>query len=275
MNLNDVNLEFTDEDKNLLKELGQMAQEKGMDEFVEIFYSTIQAEGTNTMVDEHIEEIQDLLKQALSGFFFQLSVEGANHAVRELVQLLVSLGVNYETINAAYFRMYAYLIQLPALEKKHLAALVKAWYQWLTVTFESFYEELEQSKALVEEISTPIALIWDNIISVPIVGHMDSQRFMFTEESLLEAVERYSAKFVIIDVAGMDYLDSDVASHFIKMIQAINLMGTSVIMVGVGSAISRAFVRLDVDISSLSLRTFATFKQGLTYAFSQLNVVTN
>lgn len=267
-------LDFTDEDKKLLKAMGKIAAEKGMDEFIDIFYSTINEGGTNPLVDEHIDEIHDLLVKGLTNLFSTEDMESQTVTIERLVELLVSVGVDYETINEAYFKMYFYLLNFPGLKKKELSALIKMWYKWLSITVKVFYRELEQSQALVEEISTPIAVIWDNIISVSIVGHMDSHRFLITEEAMLEAVERYSAKFVIIDVAGLDYLDSDVASHFIKMIQAINLMGTAVIMVGVGSVISRAFVRLDVDLTGLKLNTFATFKQGLIYAFDQLNVIT-
>jgi len=269
-----LSLELTEEDMSSMDALGKFAQERGVEELIDPFYLTLKEDGNDELVDEHIEDITELLRDALQMFFSRTSMDVKKQKIRELIRLLVDLGITFDVINRAYFRLFVYSMGVVADQKRHMPALVKTMYLWSMVTIEVFYAELETTKELVEEISAPIQQVWDKVISVSIVGQMDSNRFAVMEENVLEAVSAYSAAFVILDVVGLDHLDSDVASHFVKMIQAINLMGTGVIMVGVGSAISRAFVRLDIGLNGLRLSTFATFKQGLVHAFDQLGVTT-
>ncbi len=267
-------LELSETDMASMEALGALAKERGVDELIEPFYVTLKEDDNADVVDEYVDKITDLLRTALQSFFSDADMATKQEKIADLIRLLVGLGIKFDTINKAYFRLFLHSMGVLGQHIQHLEALVKTMYLWSSVTISVFYQELEKSRELIEEISTPIQSVWDKIISMPMVGHLDSSRFAVIEETLLEAVDRYAAAYVIIDVAGVDYLDSDVASHFIKLIQAINLMGTGAIIVGIGSNMSRAFVRLDVDLSGLNLKTFATFKQGLTYAFDRLGVTT-
>lgn len=238
-----------------------------MEEFVDIFYRALAESDLEPVLEDHVEEITDLFREGLQEFFQGQDPAASRQLIEELVHLLLDMGVTYDGLNRAYFAVFSSMVANTDITRPVLAVLVKAMYFWSDVTVQVFNDFLEEAQELVAEISSPAQLLWDNILSVPITGRMDSHRFATITENVLETVHRYEADIIIFDIGGLEDIDSDVASHFVRLIQAVNLMGTEVVAVGIGPNTSRAFVRLDVDLSSLRLKTFATFKQGLTYAF--------
>ena len=273
-NKNDLSLELTDKDNEDLGILSGNMGEEAFEAFIDIFYTALKDDDNAGLVDDNVDDITEQIKTVLVQFFSQEPTEAKIEGIKTLLQFLVGLGINIDGIHNAYFKMLAYIANVKDIRDKYALTMIKAVNIWTRITVEMYRREIDAGMELVEEISVPIEQVWDKVISVPIIGRMDSNRFAVMEENVLEAVSRYSAAFVIIDVGGLQYLDSDVASHFIKMIQAINLMGTGVIMVGIGSMISISFVKLDIDLAGLRLNTFATFKQGLIYAFDQLGLTT-
>lgn len=273
-NKNDLSLELTAKDNEDLGVLSSNIGEEAFEGFIDIFYTALKDGGNAELVDDNVDDITEQIKTALAQFFSNEPTEAKIEGIKTLLQFLVGLGINIDGIHNAYFKMLAYIANVKDIRDKYALTMIKAVNIWTRITVEMYRREIDAGMELVEEISVPIEQVWDKVISVPIIGRMDSNRFAVMEENVLEAVSRYSAAFVIIDVGGLQYLDSDVASHFIKMIQAINLMGTGVIMVGIGSMISISFVKLDIDLAGLRLNTFATFKQGLIYAFDQLGLTT-
>ena len=130
-------------------------------------------------------------------------------------------------------------------------------------TIQAQQEELKQT-------STPITEIWDGVLTLPIIGSLDSSRTMIVMEKLLSRIESDRARVVVIDVTGVMAIDSQVSHHLIQMIRATGLMGATAILTGIRPEIARALTSLNIDLSAVTTRS--KLSEGLKEAFRQLNI---
>jgi len=120
------------------------------------------------------------------------------------------------------------------------------------------------------QTSTPITEIWDGVLTLPIIGSLDSSRTMVVMEKLLERIERERSRIVVVDVTGVITIDSQVAHHLIQMMRAVKLMGATPIITGIRPEIARALTNLNIDLGGVVTR--ATLSEGLKEAFRYLNI---
>lgn len=118
----------------------------------------------------------------------------------------------------------------------------------------------EQQKALLES-SAPVVRVWDQILMVPLIGALDSERTERVMEALLTAIEETQAKVAILDISGIPTFDSLVARHLIRTVSAARLMGTECLITGVSARIAQTTVRLGIDLSNVITKT--TLADGL------------
>lgn len=65
---------------------------------------------------------------------------------------------------------------------------------------------------------------------LPLVGQLDEGRSATVTERLLGELHRAGARCVIIDITGIDAVDSMTASLFRSMVKAARLLGAFVVM---------------------------------------------
>ena len=129
---------------------------------------------------------------------------------------------------------------------------------------------IEAQQAELREISTPITEIWDGVLTLPIIGTLDSSRTMVVMEKLLGRIEQDRARVVLMDVTGVMAIDSQVSHHLVQMIRAIGLMGARPVLTGIRPEIARALTSLNIDLGDVTTR--ATLAEGLKEAFHWLGV---
>lgn len=136
---------------------------------------------------------------------------------------------------------------------------------------ESQLVELQQAFAekthlleVLRQASTPIAPVADGILVVPLVGVFDTFRAQLLTEKLLQRVAVAQSSVVIVDISGVPMFDIEAAQLVIRLAQAVRLLGTEMILVGVSATIARAIIELDVDLGGL--RTLGTLQDGLAKA---------
>jgi len=121
-----------------------------------------------------------------------------------------------------------------------------------------------QSHAILE-LSTPVVEVWDEILVAPIIGTIDTGRAQQIIQNLLAAIVEHRATVVILDITGVPVVDTKVASHFLKTIEAARLLGAQVLLTGVSPQNAQTMVRLGVDLSRIS--TKGSLKAALQRAF--------
>lgn len=125
-------------------------------------------------------------------------------------------------------------------------------------------EEKSRLLEVIREASTPIAPVVEGILIVPLVGVFDAFRAESLTDKLLQEVSRSRARVVILDITGVPVFDADAAQLIIRLAQAIRLLGTEMLVVGVSPRMARTIVELGVDLAGL--RTLGTLQDGLAQA---------
>ncbi|WP_437757004.1 PAS domain-containing protein [Sorangium sp. So ce1389] len=120
---------------------------------------------------------------------------------------------------------------------------------------------------LIQELSTPSIPIHPGILVVPLVGQMDSSRGAQLMESLVRAVERHQAEFVIIDITGVTSVDTAVASHLLQATRAARLLGAECSVVGASPGVARTVIELGIELGQLS--THRDLQAGFRYALAR------
>jgi PAS domain S-box-containing protein len=118
------------------------------------------------------------------------------------------------------------------------------------------------------ELSTPVIQVWDKVLALPLIGTLDSGRAARLTEGLLTKIAESQAEVVILDISGVPTIDTLVAQHLLKTVQAATLMGAVSIMSGVRPETAQAMVHLGIDLGTLRSRN--TLRDALQLALEVL-----
>jgi rsbT co-antagonist protein RsbR len=112
-------------------------------------------------------------------------------------------------------------------------------------------EVIRRQQQELLELSTPVVLLWDGILALPLIGTLDSARTQVVMESLLEKIVETGAAIAIIDITGVPTVDTLVAQHLLKTVAAARLMGAECMISGIRPQIAQTIVHLGVDIGDV------------------------
>lgn len=123
-------------------------------------------------------------------------------------------------------------------------------------------------RTALEEMSTPILEVGDGMLALPIIGVVDSQRAAKIMERLLHEIVNKRASIAIIDVTGVQVIDTHTADHFIKLAHAAGLLGARCILSGIQPAIAQTLVQLGVNLAHI--HTASTLREAIAGARRRL-----
>jgi PAS domain S-box-containing protein len=123
---------------------------------------------------------------------------------------------------------------------------------------------IDAQRAALRELSTPLIPISERTVIMPLIGSIDSQRAQQVMETLLEGVAAHHANTVILDITGVQVVDTQVANTFIRSAQAVRLLGAQVLMTGIRPQIAQTLVQLGVDLSGIN--TYGSLQVGIAVA---------
>ncbi|MDT7542548.1 MAG: rsbT co-antagonist protein RsbR [Acidobacteriota bacterium] len=129
-------------------------------------------------------------------------------------------------------------------------------------------ETIRQQRADMMELSTPVIKVWDKILTLPIIGTLDSRRAQLMMEALLQRIVETGSTVAILDITGVRTMDTLVANHLIKTVTAARLMGARCILTGVSPAIAQTMVQLGIDLSQITTR--AQMSDGVKLALEMI-----
>jgi rsbT co-antagonist protein RsbR len=101
------------------------------------------------------------------------------------------------------------------------------------------------------ELSTPVVVLWEGILALPLIGTLDSARTQVVMESLLQKIVETGAGIAIIDITGVPTVDTLVAQHLLKTVAAARLMGADCIISGIRPQIAQTIVHLGVNLTDV------------------------
>ena len=131
-------------------------------------------------------------------------------------------------------------------------------------------EIIERQRQEMIEHSNPVMKIWEGILTVPLIGTLDSDRAQVIMENLLQKIVDTESSLVIIEISGVPTVDTEVAQYLFKTVSAAKLMGTECIISGIRPQIAQTMVQLGVAFDEIVTKT--TLADALQYAFKQSNI---
>lgn len=149
-----------------------------------------------------------------------------------------------------------------------LPTLLKIPSPWM---LEKINNQLKQSndiilnqQKIIRKLSTPVFQLRSELLILPIIGEIDSERAQQITEQLLHSIRKKRAKIVIIDISSVPIVDSQVANHLICTIDAAKLMGATIIISGISAEIASTLVTMSVDLSKI--KTVGDLEAGIETA---------
>lgn len=234
------------------------------EEFLSAFINVLSDENINDPKSNDFEPVNDIL----SGIAISRAKQGFNAQ---------ETGLYIFSLKGALQNLLEQEIKDPQELYSQVNKVNKVIDNFSITTFETFIKGREEvilrQTDEIGEISTPVIRVWDGILALPIIGTLDSSRTQVVMENLLQEIVESGSSIAILDISGVPAVDSLVAQHLIKTVNATRLMGAECIISGIRPEIAQTVVHLGIDLSSII--TKSTLASALKTAFSllQLQVV--
>ncbi len=120
---------------------------------------------------------------------------------------------------------------------------------------------IERQEKAIQALSTPIIQVWSHVLALPIMGMLDGRRAADMMDRLLSEIVKTRSRFAILDLTGVDVVDTATADHLIKIVRAVELLGARGVITGIRPAVAQTMASLGMDLSQLI--TLGNLQEGL------------
>lgn len=114
--------------------------------------------------------------------------------------------------------------------------------------------EVEERARLIRELSSPLLRIWDDVIAMPIIGTLDTERSEIIQHALLEAISQNAVRFSILDLTSVGAIDAETTEHIDRLVRAIVLLGAEVVICGIGPLVARVMVENGLSLNAVIVK---------------------
>ena len=116
----------------------------------------------------------------------------------------------------------------------------------------------------VRTLSVPVLPILEQVLLIPLVGEIDTERAQIMLERLLDGITAGRARIAIIDITGVPLVDAGMVDWLMRATSAARLMGARCILVGIGPEVAQALVASGANLANLTTR--ADLRSAVEYA---------
>ena len=102
---------------------------------------------------------------------------------------------------------------------------------------------------------------------LPVVGELDELRAARMTEDLLAALVSSRARHAILDLTGVETIDTRTADDLLRIVGSVRLLGVQCIVSGIRPAVAETLVQLGVDLARVV--TVATLHAALRMCMTQ------
>ncbi len=110
----------------------------------------------------------------------------------------------------------------------------------------------EQLLTLVAALETPTVQVAEGVLLAPIIGYLDPERAKTLTSRLLHSAADQRISTMILDISGLNQLDRAGAQQLLRLQQALQLLGTNVIISGIGPDVAAILVNEQVDLHAVA-----------------------
>ncbi|MFD1737680.1 RsbT co-antagonist protein RsbRA [Bacillus salitolerans] len=232
--------------------------------------------------DKSLRVVSDQLFLNISREFIHLIInnieitnDNLTNALDDFSEKIIKLGwpLSFVTEGLQLFRGIAldWLIEREVEASGQLNAMKKV-NEWIdpivnhmVSTYSGSWEHtVALQKVALQELSAPLIPVFDKITIMPLIGTIDTDRAKKIMENLLSGVVKHRSEVVLIDITGVPVVDTMVAHHIIQAAEAVRLVGTKCLLVGIRPEIAQTIVNLGIDLSHIITKN--SLKKGLEEA---------
>lgn len=271
-------LQFGDDDVERLKGINEVAQAYATEVIEDFYEHLLSFEETRTFFND--PNLLARVKSAQKEYFLRLTQGNYDAAY---IENRLKVGTVHERISLpvkSYLGMYNFYLRAVAgrlLEtyQDDTDRALKAFFSLMKLTFldiglaidtyiDSRERTIGQQQEAIKELSTPVLPFREGILILPVIGMIDSYRAGQLTEQLLRSIRDTRSRVVVVDITGVPYVDSRVASHLVQTVEAARLMGSKVIVSGVSPEIALTMVTLGIDLGRIE--TVGDMQSGIERA---------
>lgn len=118
--------------------------------------------------------------------------------------------------------------------------------------------------AAMAEMSAPLIPLSEKILLMPLVGRLDPRRAGLVVDTLLRGIAQHRARSVILDTTGIVDMDALIAHAILRATQAAKLLGSQIILTGIGAEGAKSLVALGADLHGVIFQS--TVQMGVSFA---------
>jgi len=271
-------LQFHEDDAERLKSISGLAEQYADDVIEEFYRHLLSFEETRVFFND--PDTLARVKNAQKNYFLRLTQGsyGADYienrlrvgSVHERIALPVKayLGMYNFYLRSVFSRLTETYRNNPDHAVDIFISLMKLTFLDIGLAIDTYISSRErtigQQQDAIKELSTPVLPFREGILLLPVIGMIDSFRASQLTEQLLHSIRDTRAKVVVVDITGVPYVDSRVASHLVQTVEAARLMGSKVIVSGVSPEIALTMVTLGIDLGRIE--TVGDMQSGLERA---------
>ncbi|PAV30712.1 RsbR protein [Virgibacillus profundi] len=234
---------------------------------------------TATISDELFESTN---REFVNVIFSSITNRGTSNSVEVFSEKIINLGwpLSYITDGLQVFRRVTadyILTQSEKVDSNHFSNILKSVDLWVEPLIRQLVNEYSGSwehivslqRVALQELSAPLIPVMDKITIMPLIGTIDTERAKLIMENLLEGVIKHNSEVVLMDITGVPVVDTMVAHHIIQAAEAVRLIGSTCILVGIRPEIAQTIVNLGIDLGKFP--TKSSLKKGFTSALEITN----
>lgn len=121
-----------------------------------------------------------------------------------------------------------------------------------------------QLRASLQALATPLIPISDRVLVMPLIGQMDLERAAQVTRAALEGVHGRAVEVVILDVTGLQHVDTQVAGLLLQTARSLRLLGVRTVLTGIQPLVAQALIGLGLDLSGVE--TASTLQSAISLA---------
>ncbi|HLS07792.1 RsbT co-antagonist protein RsbRA [Lentibacillus sp.] len=238
--------------------------------------------GFNYTVSVSDELLESTNREFVNIIFSSIKDQGDTKQLKAFSEKLINLGwkVSYITDGLQVFRRVTIdfiLEQSDQINTGYISQLLQSVDKWVEPLIRQLVNEysgnweniLSLQRVALQELSAPLIPVIDNITVMPLVGTIDTERAKLIMENLLEGVMKHNSEVVLIDITGVPVVDTMVAHHIVQAAEAVRLVGSTCILVGIRPEIAQTIVNLGIDLGKFP--TKSSLRKGFIKALELTN----
>lgn len=271
-------LDFDEEDERRLAAVHDLAGEYAQP-VIEAFYAHLMSfeEARSFFADQRVLE---RVKRKQNSYFMRLTQGEYDRAyARDRLQIGAvheRIGLDIELYLGAYnfylrevaTRLFHAYPEDPDHALEVFLSLMKLVFLDVGLAIDTYVHQRERTisrqQDAIRQLSTPVLRLREGLLLLPIVGELEGERARQLTRQLLASIRDRRARVVVLDVTGVNSIDSNVANHLLRTVDAARLMGATSIVTGISTEVAQTLVTLGLGLEGLT--TVGDLEGGIEYA---------